>query len=69
VAVDRIWSKIKIAAQGGGTGTHHLNPEAAKSILQEICDKEGICLPQDAFDYFVRELVRLSDPVPPNDSA
>ena len=69
MVIDRIWLKIKTSAKGGGARAHHLSPEQAENILQDICSKEGIRLPQDAFDYFVRELVRLSDPIPPKDSA
>lgn len=66
--VDRIWSKVKTAAKSGRTPAHQLSREEAENVLQEICAKEGIHLPQDAFDYFVRELVRLSDPTTLKDS-
>ncbi len=66
--VDRIWSKVKTAAEGGAPrADHHLSRGEAENILQDICTKEGIRLPQEAFDYFVRELERLSDPRLPED--
>lgn len=66
--IDRIWFKVKTAAKGEGTRAHRLSRDEAENALQEICAKEGVRLPQDAFDYFVGELVSLSDPKAPKDS-
>lgn len=67
--VDRIWAKVKSAAKGGAARAHPLSRKEAEGILQEICAMERVALPRDAFEYFVRELMRLSDPTLPTDWA
>ena len=61
MAIDRIWLRIKEAAQGTARRKRPLTLEDSERIVEGIVAEERLMLPRDAVEYFARELMRLSE--------
>jgi hypothetical protein len=59
--IDRVWALVKETSQRYGACGRRLSQAEAERVVRAICANDRMPeLPQEAIDYFARELVRLT---------